>query len=99
MGPDWDKRPEPRALFSNSQKRRFGLSSVDIDLVLELATLDSRAGIAPLQTCTILSGAFYSSERLRAPMGPILGQVGSISGRDGVPEEIAGDEKNSPRPL
>ena len=25
---NWDKRPEPRALFSDSKKRRFGLSSV-----------------------------------------------------------------------
>ena len=45
----------------------------------------------PLQTRTTLFGAFYSSERLRAPMGPISGGIGSLG--DGVPERIAGDKK------
>ena len=50
-----------------------------------------------LQTRTTLFGAFPGSERLRAPMGPISGGIGSLG--DGVPERIAGDKKNSPRPL
>ena len=53
---------------------------------------DPRPGKAgALQTRTTLPCAFYSSERLRAPMDPILGRVGSLG--DGVPEEIAGDNK------
>ena len=43
---------------------------------------------------TTLPGVFPGSERLRAPMGPISGRVGSLG--DGVPEEIAGDKKNHP---
>ena len=50
-----------------------------------------------LQTRTTVFASFRSSERLRAPMGPISGRVGSLG--DGVPEGIAGDKKNSPRPL
>jgi len=45
----------------------------------------------PLQTRTTLGSAFRRSERLRAPMGPISGGIGSLG--DGVPERIAGDKK------
>ena len=44
-----------------------------------------------LQTRTTLAPSFYSSERLRALMGPISGRVGSLG--DGVLEGIAGDKK------
>ena len=50
-----------------------------------------------LQTRTTVFPSFRRSECLRAPMGPILGGVGSLG--DGVPEEIAGDKKFLPRPL
>ena len=46
---------------------------------------------ASLQTRTTLGSAFPRSERLRAPMGPISGGIGSLG--DGVPEGIAGDKK------
>ena len=45
-----------------------------------------------LQTCTTVFGCFPGSERLRAPMGPISGGIGSLG--DGGSEETAGDKKN-----
>ena len=43
------------------------------------------------QTRTTVFGSFYGSERLRAPMGPISGGIGSLG--DGGSEAIAGDKK------
>ena len=47
-----------------------------------------------LQTRTTVKSGIPGSKRLRAPMGPILGGIGSLG--DGVPEGIAGDKKNHP---
>ena len=47
-----------------------------------------------LQTRTTVFGSFYSSERLRAPMGPISGGVGNLG--DGGSEGIAGNKKITP---
>ena len=47
----------------------------------------------PLQTRTTIFASFPGFERLRAPMGPILGGIGSLG--DGGSEEIAGDKKKS----
>ena len=49
-------------------------------------------GLKSLQTRTTVFGGIRRSERLRAPMGPISGGIGSLG--DGVPERIAGDKKN-----
>ena len=47
-----------------------------------------------LQTRTTLGSAFPRSERLRAPMGPISGGIGSLG--DGVPEKSLAIKKIHP---
>ena len=52
-------------------------------------------GCSALQTRATLGSGFRSSERLRAPMGPLLGRGGSLG--DGGPEKIAAIAiKNTP---
>ena len=55
------------------------------DIVLQWPRPDLSSALAPpLQTGTTLGSAFPRSERLRTPMGPISGGIGSLG--DGVPE-------------
>ena len=76
------------------QDRTACIHSLPTDI---LSAMKAEMAVGSLQTRTTLFPSFPGFERLRAPMGPISGRVGTLG--DGVPEEIAGDKKNSPRPL